>query len=234
MDNILITGSNRGIGLELARQYLKQTDAIIFGTCRTPVKAPELQALKNAYPDRMHIIQLEVTDQNSIAGAVDAVREITSVIDVLLNNAGINTEDRGEQKLHRITPEIMRQVFEVNVIAPVMVVQAFLPLLKPSENGRIVNFSSTMGSISRMDYGGYYAYSTSKAAVNMISRQMSNDLPSHITIALDPGWVQTDMGGPSATLTPIESATGIIQVVNSLTRQDNGTYLRYNGETLPW
>lgn len=234
MDKIFITGTNRGIGLALVKKYLETTDAIIFGTCRQPENADELQALKKKFPNRLHIIQLDVTKQDSIASAVDTVRSVSPVIDVIINNAGVNPDDRGRQRLDRITPDLMRQVFEVNVIAPVMIVQALLPLISPSKNGRIANLSSSMGSIEEADYGGYYAYSTSKAAVNMISRMMSNDLSSHITIALDPGWVQTDMGGPSATLRPNESATGIIKLMNSLKPKDNGSYLRWNGDTLPW
>lgn len=225
---VVITGANRGIGLELVRQYAQLTDVTVFAACRQT--SPELQALES---DRVIIIPMEVTDPESIHQAVALIQAQVSGVDALINNAGINPDG---QRLDSIEPEMMLEVYNVNTVAPLMLVKAFLELLKGGAAARIVNISSSMGSLEDRTYGGSYAYCASKAALNMVSRGLAADLRTYgmIVLALDPGWVQTDMGGRGATLTPEQSARGIIKVIFGLKSEHNGAFLRWDGSTHAW
>lgn len=231
MQQILITGSNRGIGLAVARELLANTDTRIFAACRAPERAAHLHELQQRYPERVVQVPLEVTDPQSIARAVEQVQTYTDTLDILLNNAGIDPDG---QSFHSITPELMLHVLEVNAVAPLLVARAFVPLLEKSSLPRIVMITSEMASLEMRTYGGSYGYCASKAALNMTARGMAADLRRIITIALDPGWVRTDMGGSSATLAPEESARGIVQVISNLTRADSGRYLAWDGTEHPW
>lgn len=231
-EHILITGANRGIGLELAKQYLER-GAHVFATCRNPGRASALHALSAAFPHTLLVIEMEVTYADQIASAVRHIRKATQSLNILYNNAAINPPG---QALGQITTETMLDVFNVNAVAPLMITRACLDLLRAGDNPRVINISSDMASLAGRDYGDDYAYCASKAALNMNTRGMAVDLrPYGITcVALDPGWVRTDMGGPRAQLSPEESAAGILSVVDRLKLPMSGSYLRWNGETLPW
>jgi NAD(P)-dependent dehydrogenase (short-subunit alcohol dehydrogenase family) len=233
LNRILITGSNRGIGLEMVRQYLQRSDTIIFATCRQPEQAEELQHLQES-TDQLHLIPLDVTKQDMIDDAVKRVHSIAPAIDVLVNNAGVFPE-QSNQSFEKITVDLLMRTFEVNSVTPLMVSRAFVDLLKNGSNPRIVNISSQMGSIERKS-GGSYAYSASKAALNMITKAMAGDLQSFgiTTVAMHPGWVQTDMGGASATLTPEVSAKGLLNVIDNLSPEQTGHFLQWDGQALPW
>ncbi|HEX2619456.1 MAG TPA: SDR family oxidoreductase [Phototrophicaceae bacterium] len=236
MENVLITGSNRGIGLELVRQYLQRTDTQVFAACRQPDQAAALHQLASAsQPDRCHVIALEVTDEASRQAAVQQVSQVTSGLDILINNAAINLPDR-VQDFDGIDTETMLHILHVNTVAPLMVTKAFIALLKQGKHPRLINISSELGSITNRSYGDDYGYSTAKAGLNMVTRGLAIDLRGYgiISISLDPGWVQTDMGGEDASLTPSESVRGIIQVIDGLKSAQNGSYLRWNGTSLPW
>lgn len=235
-DRILITGANRGIGLELVRQYIGQADAQVFAACRTPRNADDLNALANANPTRLHVLALDVTDAASIDGAMAYVQTHTDGLDVLINNAGIFPEADRHARMGALKADTLRQTLETNTIGPLMVTQAAHSLLKAGSNPRVIMISSQLGSIERARSVHSYAYRTSKAAVNMLARVLSVDLQSDgiTVITLHPGWVQTDMGGSNATLTPEASAQGIVQVIKGLTPSDSGTFLQWDGERLPW
>lgn len=235
MQQIAITGTSRGIGLELVRQFAARAETEIFAMCRKPGEASELKALSRSSGARIHVIALEVTDSQSIRAAVQEIAKLTDHIDLLINNAAINPPGRS-QTIENITSETMLEVLRVNTVAPLLIVQAFLDLLKKGSLPKIVNVSSEMGSLDDRDYGGYYGYCTSKAALNMVTRGLAADLAEYsiVTVSLDPGWVQTDMGGEDADLAPEEAVKGILRVIDTLTRKDNGTYLRWNGRTLAW
>jgi NAD(P)-dependent dehydrogenase (short-subunit alcohol dehydrogenase family) len=234
MDHLLITGANRGIGLALVQHWLAVSDAHVFAAARQPDSAAELHALQQKYPGRLTLIKLEVTSPDDTAAAVAAVRQRSGVLDVLINNAGIDPDDG--QRLGALDPQVMLQVLHVNSVSPAMITEAFVPLLRASQNPRVVNISSDMGSIENRTYGGSHAYCASKAALNMITRGFAVDLHrDRITvICLDPGWVKTDMGGAGASLVPGESAAGIADVVSGLTLADSGRYFRWDGSSLPW
>lgn len=233
MQHILITGSNRGIGLAITKAYLEQGDAHIIATCRTPDNADALQELRDLHPSDLTILPLDVSDQSSIDECFGTVDSTFEALDVLINNAGINPDG---QSLDDVDFDVMAKVLHVNSAAPLMVTKAALPLLEQSENPRIVNISSSMGSLSQTTSGGAYAYRASKAALNMVTRTLAADLgDTDITVlTLDPGWVQTDMGGSNANLEAPESAAGIVEVANGLTSDNHGAFLRWNGDTFAW
>lgn len=235
MQRILITGTNRGIGLEMVRQYAQRADTHVFAACRRPDDAADLNALAVQYPDSVTIIPLETTDQNSINAAAEKVAALVDGLELLINNAAVNPP-RPKQLFGEMTAEMMLSTLHVNAVAPLMVAQAFAPLLKAGTQAKIVNISSGLGSLTRKTTGGLYGYGPSKAALNMVTRGLAADLkPFGITtISLHPGWVQTDMGSPEADLTPAQSVEAILKVVDGLAEKDNGTYLRWDGEALPW
>jgi NAD(P)-dependent dehydrogenase (short-subunit alcohol dehydrogenase family) len=231
LERIFITGSNRGIGLAVVQAYLEHGEVEIFAASRQPQTAAELQDLAKTYPQKLHLIALEVTEQASIEQAVSEVQKYTDSLAIVINNAGIDPEG---QSFAAITAETMLSVYAVNTVAPLMISKAFLPLLKKGENPRLVQISTEMASLEDRSYGGSYAYCSSKAALNMAMRGMAADLRGIINIALDPGWVQTDMGGSGASLLPEESAAGILKVISNLKASDNGRYLSYNGSQHNW
>lgn len=230
--NILITGANRGIGLQLTRDYIAQDDTQVFATYRTLSPALEELDIANA---NAHLVALDVTDGTQIVAAMDAVGAQTDKLDVLINNAGASVP-RSEQALGTITAEAMHHLFEVNAVAPLMVTRAFLPLLRAAEAAKIVMISSQLGSMSWYKGGDIYAYTTSKAALNMISRGLAGDLGKEgmVVITTHPGWVQTDMGGQNAPLTVEESSAGLQKLIAGLTPDDNGGFFRWDGSVHPW
>ena len=221
---VLVTGANRGLGLEFARQ-LQAAGADVIGTARKPEKAEELKALG------VRVVQLDVTDEASVAALV---KELDGVmIDVLLNNAGIFLE---YGKFESADPASAMTVYDVNVLGPMRVIQALLPNLRASERKMIMNMSSGLGSIANNNSGGMVAYRSSKAALNMQTRTLAADLAEEefICIAMSPGWVRTDMGGENATLSPAESVSGMLSTLAPLTPENTGTYLNYDATELPW
>ena len=232
-ERILITGANRGIGLATVREYLKQGDVHLFAVCRNPDSAQELQSLAQQHPNSLTLIPLEVTDQASIEAAFKLIAAKVKGLDVVINNAAINPSG---QSFQAITAELMLHVLEVNTVAPMMISKAAFELLRNGNNPRLVHISSDMGSLTLRTYGGDYGYCSSKAALNMAMRGMAADLRRFgiTTVALDPGWVQTDMGGTGAALRPEESAQGIVKVISGLNANDNGCYLAYDGSEHPW
>jgi len=234
MQNILITGSNRGIGLALATAYLERGERV-FATCRTPARASDLHALEAAHGSRLVIVPLEVGELDAIRQAVTLIKEHTDTIDILINNAGINAP-REDQQLDYIDFTTMTRVLRVNSFAPLMMVQQCLTLLRRSHHPKVINLTSGMGSIGETDYGGWYAYCASKAALNMISKLLANDLSRHnvIVAPVDPGWVQTDMGGEGAELAPEESAAAIIAMIDGMTPVDSGKFWVWDGSQRSW
>jgi NAD(P)-dependent dehydrogenase (short-subunit alcohol dehydrogenase family) len=235
MTRILITGANRGIGLEIVRQYANLDTNHIFATCRQPDAAADLQALAADHVGRITILPLDVTDPSSIGAAAAAVADQVDGLDLLINNAGINPP--GEtQTFDAIDADQLLFVLQVNAAGPLLVAQAFAELLRAGVRPVIVNVSSQMGSLQRGMSSGYYGYRSSKAALNMITRCMAADLRSAgvLVVTVHPGWVQTDMGGSNATLTPVESAQGLIALFDGLTTADTGGFFNWDGSPHPW
>lgn len=241
MRRILITGSNRGIGLELVRHYLLHDETQIFATCRNPSQATELQTIANLQPDRVHIIPLDVVDQVSIDASVATVNQTVDSLDMLINNAGIlpgGVDNRAENisAFGLLEADAMLNVFRVNSISPIMVTQAYAELLRNGNDARVINVSSDAGSITRRSKGCDYSYPSSKAALNMMSRCLAGDLRGDdvIVISIHPGFIQTDMGGVNATLTLDQALPSLIQTIDGLTLDDTGQFFNWDGNQVAW
>jgi NAD(P)-dependent dehydrogenase (short-subunit alcohol dehydrogenase family) len=231
MTTILVTGASRGLGLEFTRQYLAEGYAII-AAARNPSAAHRLRQLERDSKGRLTLVEADVADTASVRRA--AARASTSAIDVLINCAGVIGGDG--QTIGSIDyPEWMR-VLDVNVLGPLRMCEAFLDRVAQSDRRLIVTITSGMGSLADNTSGGYVAYRTSKAAVNMAMRTAAIDLKSRgiSCVVLNPGWVRTDMGGPNATLTPEQSVTAMRRVISDLGPRDSGRFYNYDGREYPW
>jgi NAD(P)-dependent dehydrogenase (short-subunit alcohol dehydrogenase family) len=221
---VLITGANRGLGLEFARQYAKAGWTVI-GTARNPDTAAELNQLA------AKVMQLDVTDPAS----VDRLAQELSgtAIDLLINNAGIQPL---MWTLAELDFDAYEQALAVNTMGPVRVTHALLPQLRSGKLRRIVNITTNLSSIADNKDGGFYGYRESKTALNMFTRSLAAELgpEGFICIVLHPGWVQTDLGGPQAPLQVDESVRGMRDVIDRLAPADNGTFRTYSGEQMAW
>jgi len=228
----LITGANRGIGLELTRQLLERGERV-FATCRNPTAATSLHDLSHDYPSQVSIVKLDVSKQTSIDASFETISELTDSLDLLINNAGIQLSD---DHIGTLKTDEMVQTFVVNSIAPMLVCQRYLNLLQAGESPRIVNMSSRRGSLTWYEDNRLYTYSASKAALNMMTKRLAVETKAVgiITILIHPGWVMTDMGGPRAQITKEESVRGMLRVIDNLTMQDNGRFLGWDGKEVPW
>ena len=230
--NILITGANRGLGLELVRLYLAQ-GARVFAGCRSPERATGLNQLTAQFNGQLSILPLEVTEAASLDRCVQQVASEAGALDMLINNAAIGADG---ETLRTFDAAKAFQQWNVNAAGQILAAQKFLDLLKKGNAPRIINISSEAGSISTMNrFRGYY-YFGSKAALNMFTRCMAWDPETTgiITIAIHPGWVRTDMGGADADLSVTESAEGILNVIAALTPDDNGKFYTWDGKEYPW
>ena len=224
MPTILITGANRGIGLESARQFAADGWNVL-ACCRNIETANDLASLSG-----VTVYALDVTD---IASVDRLAQQITDPIDVLLNNAGQSL--RPSLEFGSMDYDRWADLFAVNTLAPFKMIEAFYDHLRQSERRLVANVSSLMGSIA--DTGsGFVPYRTTKAALNMVTKALSGNLASDkiAVFSIHPGWVRTDMGGPSATVSPQDSAAGIKKVIEGADADASGQFFNWTGETLPW
>lgn len=227
----LITGANRGIGLELVKRYLQEDDWHVIATCRQPANAIELKQLVESSSNRLTILALEVTDSASVLQLKNDVNG--KMIDVLINNAGIYN-DRGSH-IGAFDFDKWAQSFDVNVLGPMRVTEALRDNLDHAKPAKIISISSQLGALSRRAESNY-GYCSSKAALNKSMSTLANELEdtNMIVAIFHPGWVQTDMGGSEAEITPAQSADGIFTTTEKLTKADSGKFLKWNGEIHPW
>lgn len=227
MPSILITGANRGIGLEFARQYAAEGWAV-HATCRNPDKAKDLNNIKGVM-----VHGLEVTDHPQI----DALAaKLDAPFDIVIANAGVSgPRENNVQIFGSLDYDEWRNVFDVNVFAAVKTLEAFTPHLERGKHKKMVAISSKMGSIADTS-GGSTLYRTSKTALNMAMTAAAADLAQRgIAVGvLHPGWVQTDMGGPSAMITPSQSVAGMRDVIDGMAPAEKAHFIGYNGEVIPW
>ncbi len=229
MVNVLITGANRGIGLELTRLYAEGGDNV-FAFCRSPQAAGKLQELAMRSDGRVRLHAMDVADESSISAAAGAVGD--QPIDILINNAGIRGGDI--QSLERIDTADWIEAFKVMTIGPFRVVQVFLKHLGAAKNPKVVTLTSQIAATT-WPTGGFYSYGSTKAGVNRVMLGLARDLKDRVIVTLiHPGWVKTDMGGPGADITPQESAAGIRNVIASLSKADSGKFYKWNGNVHPW
>ena len=231
METVLITGANRGIGLELASRYAA-TGNRVLACCREPEKATKLQALAKSRKG-LTIHGVHVADAKSVAALAAEIR--TAPIDILINNAGMSGPDGAKQSLANMDFDGWSETFAVNTMAPLRMVQTFRRNLKAGKNPRAITITSQMGALS-LNMPVMFAYCSSKAAVNKVMRMASVELAGDgITVGLiHPGWVRTDMGGSGADISVEDSAAGIIAVIAKLTLAETGSFKKWNGESHPW
>jgi NAD(P)-dependent dehydrogenase (short-subunit alcohol dehydrogenase family) len=231
MPSVLITGANRGLGFEFAKQYLADGWEV-YSTCRDPVAASELRRLAEDSGERLHILVMDVTDLGSVQAAASELDE--QAIDLLLNNSGIIGAQG--QRIGNIDYDAWAKVLDVNTLGPMRVAEAFVENVARSDRKLIVTLTSGMGSLADNTSGGSIAYRSSKAAVNMVMRSLAIDLTSRgITcVVVNPGWVQTDMGGANATLTTPESVTALRGLIETFGSAQSGKFFNYNGREYPW
>jgi NAD(P)-dependent dehydrogenase (short-subunit alcohol dehydrogenase family) len=228
MPTVLITGANRGLGLEFARQYAGD-GWTVFAACREPRKARELRELKG---DNVTILAMDVTDSASVGNAAQELHGTS--IDLLINNAG--TAGKRGQTTGNVDYENWLRVLEVNTLGPMRVVEAFADSVARSERRLMVTITSGMASLAHNTEGGSIAYRSSKAAVNMAMRSVAVDLAARgITcVVVNPGWVKTDMGGASAPLTPEQSVSAMRRLFARLGPRDSGKFFNHDGSEHAW
>jgi NAD(P)-dependent dehydrogenase (short-subunit alcohol dehydrogenase family) len=231
----LVTGANRGLGLEFVRQLLARGDRVV-ATCRQPGKATALNALVGEHPGRLHVLPLDVADPRSIA---ELARELLLLdsddagdrIDLLVNGAGVL---HSGERFGKVSAVNLDDSFRTNAMGPFLLTQALAPRL--ADGARVANITSQLGSIAGTTRFGTPSYDISKAAQNMATVLLAAALRDRgiIVAALHPGWVQTDMGGAGATVTPRDSVAGLLRVIGGLKASDSGRFLDWRGESLPW
>ena len=228
-DTYLVTGANRGIGLEMARGVLAAGDRLI-AVCRTPSMSEALVTLAAAHADRFQMRVADVCDPDALAAVA---REIDGSVDVVVCNAGAMSA-RGGVADDGNTAVSIAQVMMTNMAGPFFTARAFLGALDRSERPRIAIISSVMGSQQHTGSGAYF-YRASKAGANNLMVTLANELqPRGVAVAAyHPGWVQTDMGGPSADLTPAQSATALLARFRTLDLSQTGRFMNYDGTPLP-
>jgi NAD(P)-dependent dehydrogenase (short-subunit alcohol dehydrogenase family) len=240
MRRVVVTGANRGLGLELTRQLLAAGDEVV-ATAREPKKADDLHKLAATSGGRGSVVRLDVAHPAEVAAAALHIGERFDAVDVLINNAGIwvapgQPERVSGGPLAELRPEPVLEVLRVNAVAPILVTQALAPRLAAAGRAVVVNLSSGLGSLGQTTGRGNIAYAMSKAALNMGTRQLAAELGRQgtVVVSVSPGWVATDMGGPSASLEPPESVRGILNVLDALTPAQSGSFLDHTGARLPW
>lgn len=233
----LVTGANRGLGLEFVRQLLARGDRVV-AACRHPGKATALNTLAGEHPGRLHVLPLDVAVPKSHA---EFARELPLVLgdddkgggrlDLLINNAGVLHS--GERFGHLGEAHLLDS-FRINAMAPLLLTQALAPLL--ADGARVANLSSQLGSITNCERFGTPSYNISKAAQNMATRLLAHALAERgiVVLALHPGWVRTDMGGKDATLDAATAAAGLLRAIDGADASASGSFVDWEGRKLAW
>lgn len=227
--NVVITGASRGIGFELTRQFLELGHCVVAG-CRRPALSLELKDLKETFGEKLKILELDVQQDASVARFAQQID--FDYLDILVNNAGVSMD--GERRSCDVSIDSLARTIDTNTMGPIRMTQALLPLLRKSQNPRIANISSQMGSIADNSSGGWLGYRMSKAALNMFTKTLAIDEKKMVALTIHPGWVQTQMGGERAPLSPKASAEGLIRVIRGATLKESGQFFNYSGKELPW
>lgn len=231
--HVLVTGANRGLGLEFTRQLLARGERVV-ATCRQPGKATALNLLAGEHPGRLHVLPLDVADPRSHAALVAELPLVLGDggrLDLLVNCAGVL---HSGERFGKVSAAILDDSFRTNAAGPLLLTQALAPLL--ADGAKVANLSSELGSIAGTGRFGTPSYCISKAAQNMASVLLAHALRERgiVVAALHPGWVRTDMGGPNATVPAEDSVRGLLAVIDGLAPEDSGSFRDWRGEALPW
>lgn len=232
MNTVLITGANRGIGLEFARQYAADGWQVV-ACCRQPQQAEALNRLADQYKDQFSIHRLDVRELAEIDQLSHKLQDLP--IDILINNAGVYPHAQNGEFGH-ISYDDWMEAFRVNTFAPLKMVEALVKQIACSQLKIVATITSKMGSIVDNQRGGSYIYRSSKAAVNTVVKSLAIDLQPRgiIAVLLHPGWVQTDMGGRGALISTKQSVTGMKSILGRVTHSDTGKFIAYDGQHIPW
>ena len=230
MATVLITGTNRGIGLEFVKKFLQQGDKVI-ATCRDISSASDLQALSNDSAN-LKLLELDVNDSESLESFPQRLGG--EAIDIFINNAGVygpKTTRFGE-----VDGKLWSEVFQINSIAPMLLTQLIVENLRAGKDKKLLYVTSKMGSIADNAGGGSYVYRSSKTALNSVVKSLSVDLADEgfSMAVLHPGWVLTDMGGPNALIDTNTSVSGMMGAIASLSQSETGSFFNYDGSIIPW
>lgn len=230
METVLITGANRGIGLGFAKEYASQGLKVI-AACRQPDKAGDLLALSQEY-NELSVEKLDVLSDDDIVSLAAALSKDSIKLDLVISNAGIlRSESFGDW-----TRQGFSDTMDTNVTGSALLTQALDPMI--SKSGKIVQLSSGLGSLDWAGAGmtDADAYSVSKAALNMLTVRLASVYQgtNRCVVAMSPGWVITDMGGPRATLSVEQSVSAMTATIDSLTVKDSGRFIDNQGESIPW
>jgi NAD(P)-dependent dehydrogenase (short-subunit alcohol dehydrogenase family) len=231
MATVLVTGANRGLGLEFCKQYAAEGWRVL-ACCRIPQAAPELTSLSERYP-QVSVFALDVADFAQIERLAAQLQD--SSIDVLINNAGVYGDRQG-RGFGQLDYQSWTKTLTVNVQAPVKMAEAFLPHVKRGDKKLLVAISSLMGSMADNSSGGSVIYRSSKAALNAAMKTIAIDLKEQSVgvLIFHPGWVKTDMGGASAPLEARQSVAGMRQTISAFSFEQSGSFVKYDGTPLPW
>ena len=231
MSRYVVTGTNRGIGLEFVSQLLAQGHQVV-ATARNPQPVPALQALANQYRTQLTLLPLDLADESSVQ--IFAAEVGRQPIDVLINNAGVYGPRDAE--LGNLRGGDWAEVLWIDVIAPLLLTQALLPALRQGTEKRIAFLSSKMGSIEDNTSGGSYVYRSAKTGLNQAVRSLAIDLKDEgfVVLPLHPGWVMTDMGGPGALIDTRTSVIGLLKSIQGCSVAESGKFLAYDGKHIPW
>jgi NAD(P)-dependent dehydrogenase (short-subunit alcohol dehydrogenase family) len=230
MKTVLVTGSNRGIGLEFVRK-LAAREYRVLATCRDPDSAPELNTLCASHSN-LELFPLELSDQASMEALAHNLRG--QPIDMLINNAGIYGDK--DASFGNVGGEQWMQVLQVNTIAPLLLTQLLIDNFRQGVDRKLLYISSKVGSIADNQSGSSYQYRSSKSALNQVVKSLSVDLAQEnfIVVSLHPGWVLTDMGGPNALIDVETSVNGMLGVIDNLSSNESGGFFNYDGSVIPW
>ncbi len=228
----LVTGANRGLGLEFTRQLLAAGDHVI-AACRQPGRATALNALAGEYPGRLHVLPLDLAQPRSHRELASELPLVLGEgrLDLLVNNAGVL---HSGERFGRLEAASFEDSFRTNALGPLLLVQALAPRL--ADGARVANLSSELGSIASTTRFGTPSYGMGKAAQNMATVQLAHALAERgiVVVALHPGWVRTDMGGAKAELAPADAVAALLGVIAGLGPGDSGRFLDRSGQPLPW
>jgi NAD(P)-dependent dehydrogenase (short-subunit alcohol dehydrogenase family) len=232
MQRVLVTGANRGLGLEFVRQLLVR-GARVVAACRQPGKALKLTELAAAHPGRLSVLPLDLDKERSIAELAREAATQTDALDLLVNNAGVLVSG---EKFGELSAKTFVDTFATNVVGPLLLTQALTPLLLRGDAAKVVNLSSDLGSLNKTTAFYTPSYAISKAGLNMATRLLAGEFAESgiCVVSVNPGWVKTDMGGARAPVTPQKSVCGVLTLVNGLQRRDSGRFFDYTGAALDW
>ena len=230
MTKVLITGTNRGIGLEFVHQFLARGDTVL-ATCRHPDSAPALQQLQKEN-QQLRVLGLDVASTESLQNFPQQLA--ADAIDIFINNAGVYGPR--DASFGNVDGETWMSVLQINSIAPILLTQLLIDKLRAGVDKKLLYVTSKMGSIDDNTGGGSYVYRSSKTALNAVVKSLAVDLAADgFTVAvLHPGWVLTDMGGPNALIDTATSVAGMMGVIDKLGIEQSGSFFNYDGSVIPW